>query len=127
MNSIRERIAEFIELKSVAERPCIQIIERKSDDGYSRTLVRYTVSDADVVEAFVFEPVRQNAKAGVLVLHQHNSQWVIGKSEVAGLAIPCRRLGLRSLSTVYSSWLQMRLASNRGSRLLVGEHPLLPS
>jgi len=86
MNSIRERIAEFLELGSAPDRPCIQIVERESDDGYTRTLIRYTVPDGDVVEAFVFEPVRHNAKAGVLVLHQHNSQWMIGKSEVAGLA-----------------------------------------
>jgi pimeloyl-ACP methyl ester carboxylesterase len=35
------------------------------------------------VEAFLFEPsVPRNV--GVVVLHQHNSQWHIGKSEVAG-------------------------------------------
>jgi dienelactone hydrolase len=86
MDSVRERIAEFIGLEMVAERPSIRIVDRQSDDGYTRSLLEYSLSDGDVIEAFVFEPVRQNSKAGVLALHQHNSQWTIGKSEVAGLA-----------------------------------------
>jgi dienelactone hydrolase len=86
MDSVRARIAEFIGLETVAERPQVRIVDRQSDDGYARSLVQYSLPDGDVIEAFVFEPVCQNSKAGVLALHQHNSQWTIGKSEVAGLA-----------------------------------------
>src|SRR5262245_7288589 len=86
MNSVRERIAEFIGLAMVAERPSIRIVERQSDDGYTRSLLQYSLSNADVIEAFVLEPIRQNSNGSVLALHQHNSQWTIGKSEVAGLA-----------------------------------------
>jgi len=86
MDSVRECIAEFIGLETVAERPSVRILDRQSDDGYTRSLVQYSLLDGDVIEAFVFEPVRHNANAGVLALHQHNSQWTIGKSEVAGLA-----------------------------------------
>jgi dienelactone hydrolase len=86
VDSVRERIAEFIGLEKVSEHPPIQIVDRQSDDGYTRSLLQYWLSDGDVVEAFLFEAERKNSKAGVLVLHQHNSQWTIGKSEVAGLA-----------------------------------------
>src|SRR5262245_11768910 len=86
VDSIRERIAEFIELDTVSQHPPIQIVARQSEDGHTRSLVQYTLSDGDVVEAFLFEPQRKRSKTCVLVLHQHNSQWTIGKSEVAGLA-----------------------------------------
>ena len=86
VDSTRERIAEFIGLEVVSEHPPIQIVERQSENGHTRSLVQYTLSDGDVVEAFLFEPERKSSKTSVLVLHQHNSQWTIGKSEIAGLA-----------------------------------------
>lgn len=86
MSSIRERIAEFLGLEMVAGRPPIQIVDRQSEVGYTRSLIQYSVLDGDLIEAFVFEPVGYNSNAGVLALHQHNSQWTIGKSEIAGLA-----------------------------------------
>ncbi len=54
-------------------------------DGYLRKSVTFT-SDGDSVSAFLFEPLRQRRAGAVVALHQHNSQWQVGKSEVAGLA-----------------------------------------
>jgi dienelactone hydrolase len=49
-------------------------------------LIRYTAADGEPIDAFLFEPVGETLNGGVVALHQHNSQWTIGKSEVAGLA-----------------------------------------
>jgi len=50
-----------------------------------RRLITYTAADGEVIQAFLFEPTSA-PRAAVVVLHQHNSDWSLGKSEVAGLA-----------------------------------------
>src|SRR5438046_479460 len=85
MDMIRERIAQFIGLPPVAESPTAQVVDRQSHAGYIRSLLEYSAPDSDPIEAFMFEPTGKAAMGGVLVLHQHNSQWMIGKSEIAGL------------------------------------------
>lgn len=85
MTPIRERIAEFVGFVSVNESPSLEIADQHKCDGYSRSLVRYVQADTEQAEALLFEPLDQPPCGGVLVLHQHNSQWHIGKSEVAGL------------------------------------------
>lgn len=86
MDSLRKRIADFIGFAPDPERPTAQVVERHAQIDYTRSLVRYTVADGDLVDAFLFEPTATSAsRTGVLVFHQHNSQWAIGKSEVAGL------------------------------------------
>lgn len=84
--TLRERIISFIDLPPIASPPAVHVIARESEEGYTRALVRYATSGGDSVEAFLFEPVERAASGSVLVLHQHNSQWGIGKSEVAGLS-----------------------------------------
>ncbi len=57
----------------------------------TRALLQYMAPDQDRIDAFLFEPKDRRPSGAVLVLHQHNSQWSIGKSEIAGLvAIRCR-------------------------------------
>jgi hypothetical protein len=85
MDSHRQRIASFIGLPSADDAPAIQVVTRSFEDGYTRALIQYSMPDGDRIEAFVFEPASQASMGYVLALHQHNSQWTIGKSEVAGL------------------------------------------
>jgi dienelactone hydrolase len=85
MDSLRQRIADFIRFEPVAVPPAVRIEQRDEQEGYTRTLLRYPVLDGDTVDAFLLEPRIGGSLGGVLVLHQHNSQWTIGKSEVAGL------------------------------------------
>ncbi len=85
MNSLRTRIAQFIGLPHVSDPPIVQVVDRHADEGYTRSLLRYSVPDGDQVEAFLFEPRAGASKGNVLALHQHNSQWRIGKSEIAGV------------------------------------------
>jgi dienelactone hydrolase len=85
MDSLRRRIAEFINLTAIPAQPTAEVVARHVADGHVRSLLRYTVDDSDEIEAFLFEPNGRTPLGGVLVLHQHNSQWAFGKSEVAGL------------------------------------------
>jgi dienelactone hydrolase len=53
------------------------------EDGYLRKLVTFD-SDGEAIESFLFEPLVQ-PKGHVVFLHQHASNWDIGKREIAGL------------------------------------------
>jgi dienelactone hydrolase len=59
------------------------VIDERRRDGYTEQLVTYK-SEGAPVPAFLLIP-RRPCGAGMLVHHQHNSQWHLGKSEVAGL------------------------------------------
>jgi dienelactone hydrolase len=85
MHSLRERLAEFIGFLPAEYAPTIESVGRELCDGYARRVVRYAVPDQEQVEASLFEPIGRPPHGGILALHQHNSQWTIGKSEVAGL------------------------------------------
>jgi dienelactone hydrolase len=85
MNPTRELIASLIAVPPIPTPPVVRVLEELLQDNYSRSLVQYPTPDGDLVEAFMYEPLRPTPMAPVLVLHQHNSQWTIGKSEVAGL------------------------------------------
>jgi dienelactone hydrolase len=85
MDSIRARIADLIGLTPPAASVTPEIGERQACDGYSRTLLHFVAPDQERVDAFLFAPAGRAPLGGVLALHQHNSQWSIGKSEIAGL------------------------------------------
>jgi dienelactone hydrolase len=62
------------------------LIHEEEEDGFTRTLIRYPAPDGEGIDAFLFQPTNQEPSGAVLALHQHNSQWAIGKSEITGLA-----------------------------------------
>jgi dienelactone hydrolase len=94
VDSLRRRIAEFVGLAPIPEPLLTQVVERCEHESYTRSLLRYSAPDGDQIEAFLLEPSGRASTGGVLVIHQHNSQWAIGKSEVAGLAgDPLQALG----------------------------------
>ena len=57
-----------------------------SVDGpnYSRRLLTYNGNEGDEISAFLFTPHGKEIVGGVVVFHQHNSKFHLGKSEVAG-------------------------------------------
>ena len=74
------------ELLSFAVPPVPELLVRaeREWDGYVEQVVSYT-GDEGEVPALLLVP-KHPCGAGVVALHQHNSQWHLGKSEVAGLA-----------------------------------------
>ncbi len=85
VNSLRARIRSFLRLPLTHPPPEVQFAGQEAEDGYTRSLIRYAARDGEPIEAFLFLPVGVEATGAILALHQHNSQWEIGKSEVAGL------------------------------------------
>jgi dienelactone hydrolase len=86
IDSLRESVADLIGLPPASPTPAVEIVERQSCDGYVRSLLHYSAPDGDPIAAFLFDPIDGSPHADVVALHQHNSQWTIGKSEVAGLS-----------------------------------------
>lgn len=83
---LRERIATFLGFEIPTAVPDLEIRERVEDEGFVRFHLEYKVPDGDLVTAFMLVPDLPGPHPGVLALHQHNSQWELGKSEVCGLA-----------------------------------------
>ena len=85
VDAVREELRSFLKLQPPYRPPAPRTIERADEEGCARSLMRYSTEDGDEIEAFLFEPSTGTPRGAVLALHQHNSQWEIGKSEVAGL------------------------------------------
>lgn len=65
--------------------PVVEVLESKAGEGFVSRRIRYEAQDGDVVPAYLIEPATSHDSPGVVVFHQHASQWHLGKSEVAGL------------------------------------------
>ncbi len=84
MDFLRERIRSFPKLPLPARSPDVRFIGRDVEGGITWSLICYPAPDGDQIEAFLFQPEDAEPRGAVLALHQHNSQWLIGKSEIAG-------------------------------------------
>ena len=62
-----------------------RVLEKETKRGYNQLLITYVGYEGDSVNAFLLLPSGQGPFPGVLVHHQHNSQWHLGKSEVCGI------------------------------------------
>ncbi len=81
----RAAIAQFLSLDLAGADGLLDLREEARQEGYTRKTVSFRAADGEAIDAFLFEP-HAPSSAGVVVLHQHNSEWALGKSEVAGLA-----------------------------------------
>ncbi len=81
--SLRPRLTDLLGF-AVPPVPELLIRAERERDGYVEQVVSYTGYEGDV-PALLLVP-EQPCGAGVVALHQQNSQWHLGKSEVAGLA-----------------------------------------
>jgi dienelactone hydrolase len=68
----------------VTSAPKLETKSESRQDGYVRKVVTYEAPDGEVIESFLFEPIVP-ATGRVVFLHQHASNWDIGKREIAGL------------------------------------------
>lgn len=85
MDDLKRELRSFLKLQPAYRPTQIGKLEEFESDRYRRSLIRYRTADRDRVDAFLFEPIDVAATGAVLALHQHNSQWEFGKSEIAGL------------------------------------------
>ena len=85
MDELRSTVRAFLGLADTTPAVTLSVEAEVREEHYTRKLVSY-VSDGERVQAFLFEPLGERRDAAVVALHQHNSQWRLGKSEIAGLA-----------------------------------------
>lgn len=85
MDSLCESIRSFLRVPPSPHLPDIRRVSQEEEDGFTRSLIRYPAPDGEQIEAFLLQPTSEELRGAVLALHQHNSQWAIGKSEIAGL------------------------------------------
>lgn len=61
-------------------------VARRDAGTYEERLLEYADDEGEATPAYLLLPKRRLLCAGIVVFHQHNSQWHLGKSEVAGHA-----------------------------------------
>ena len=64
----------------------VEVVDDSHLGGHRRLRVHIGCPDGDTMPAFLLVPDGARGAPGVVVFHQHASQWHLGKSEVCGLA-----------------------------------------
>ncbi len=82
---LRDAIRAFLGLTRRVDRTAPVVLDEVQNEGFTRKAVSYAAADGDTIQAFLFEPLGARRRGGVVALHQHDSRWDIGKSEIAGL------------------------------------------
>jgi dienelactone hydrolase len=80
----RDEFREMIKLAQPSEVE-VRTLSSTECDGFSRQSISYEGDDGRQIPAFLFTPAGSEPVGGVVVFHQNNSEFHIGKSEVAGL------------------------------------------
>lgn len=82
----RKQISNYLGWVVPQHAPDAPVIQAEvREQHFTRKTLTY-LSNGQLVQAFLFEPLSKPVRTAAVVLHQHNSQWHLGKSEVAGLA-----------------------------------------
>jgi dienelactone hydrolase len=84
LDALRAEIQTYVGWVPPISKPHLNVLNEVVAGDVARKLVFYTAPDGEVIHAFLFEPAMR-PRAAVVVLHQHNSDWSLGKSEVAGI------------------------------------------
>jgi dienelactone hydrolase len=84
-SDLRARLAALLRFAVPSAPPAVAVLERAARTGYAEERVVFEGSEGDV-PAFRLVPAGGGPFPGVVALHQHNSEWHLGKSEVAGRA-----------------------------------------
>ena len=92
--ALRGRLRTLFHHCSAPAAPPIETLSRRELEGYVEELVAYRNGEGELVKAFALRPAGPGPFPGMVVHHQHNSEWHLGKSEVAGRAgVPLQALG----------------------------------
>lgn len=59
-------------------------VDLQETEEFRRERIEYHGLEGDVIPAFLFTPTNRPTLGGVVVFHQHNGEFHLGKSEVAG-------------------------------------------
>jgi dienelactone hydrolase len=85
MDALRSEIRSFLHLQTPGHAAEPVVHDEVREVGFVRKTISYATADGDTIEAFLFEPHVPRHVPSVVMLHQHNGEWGLGKSEIAGL------------------------------------------
>ena len=80
-----KQVRDHLGLAPIAAAVRVQEESVELGDGFERLRLLIRCHDGDEMPAYLLRPINVTTAPGVLALHQHASQWHLGKSEVAGL------------------------------------------
>jgi dienelactone hydrolase len=86
VDALRRRICDYLGLAAPGPTPALSVRSESIEAGYVRQLVSYPSSDGESIDAFLLTPSAARPRTAIVALHQHNSEWALGKSEIAGIA-----------------------------------------
>lgn len=79
-------VRDHLGVDDVTDDVAVDVVGSEPGDGYQRLRLAIGCRDGDSMPAFLLVPDAAIRAPGVVVYHQHASQWHLGKSEVCGLA-----------------------------------------
>lgn len=85
LNSLRQEIGSFLGFQIPAGSISYEVVKTVEQPEYTRSLIMYRSLEGDEISAFLLIPKGQGPFPGVIVHHQHNQEWHLGKSEVCGI------------------------------------------
>lgn len=83
---ISTELKNFLSLGDPPSGVEFRVTSQIEDDSFTRKRIEYSGDEGDVIAAFLFLPHQPRNGCGVVAYHQHNGEFHLGKSEVAGLA-----------------------------------------
>ena len=83
-SKVQEYLRAKLEIQEPHDSPFYKPIVQREREGYKEILIEYEGYEKDVVRAFLLMPYGEGPFPAILIHHQHNSEWHIGKSEVCG-------------------------------------------
>jgi dienelactone hydrolase len=86
IDRLRQEIREFLQLSLPPNTIPFETRAVVKEHDYDRLQITYDNEEHDRIPAFLLIPHGAGPFPALLVHHQHNSQWYLGKSEVCGLA-----------------------------------------
>jgi dienelactone hydrolase len=76
--------------------PVVETVDERSRGSYVERRIRYPSPCGSSVSAYLLLPCTHASTGAVVVFHQHNGEWHLGKSEVVGIAgRPLQAFGAR--------------------------------
>jgi dienelactone hydrolase len=79
-------VRRFLGLTPPPDDVPVEVVDSRHLGGHRRLRLEIGCPDGDTMPAFLLVPDGAQSAPGVVVFHQHASQWHLGKSEVCGLA-----------------------------------------
>ena len=83
---LAEDICKHIGFQPSSQSVHFDVVQSETCQSYTRKLINYSGESGEKIPAFLLVPEGQGPFPAIVVHHQHNSEWHLGKSEVCGLA-----------------------------------------